>query len=167
MFTGGLQRVARLTVDEYENQRKKNEERQAIRDQKKVCFPSYKLIHRYFRESLQSLLRFYASALDVGNIRIQLQQTSEKVHKYSSFLLHIFFMVFQIDDDLALEKEKMYLALPEDVQKLPADLYRDPNASLTPGWDEDDEDALIPTDEELLAKRTKEILQNVRIPFIH
>ena len=37
MFTGGLQRVARLTVDEYENQRKKNEERQAIRDQKKVC----------------------------------------------------------------------------------------------------------------------------------
>ena len=36
MFTGGLQRVARLTVDEYENQRKKNEERQAIRDQKKV-----------------------------------------------------------------------------------------------------------------------------------
>jgi hypothetical protein len=36
MFSGGLQRVARLTVDEYESQRKKNEERQAIRDQKKV-----------------------------------------------------------------------------------------------------------------------------------
>ena len=42
MFTGGLQRVARLTVDEYESQRKKNEERQAIRDQKKVRHPSYK-----------------------------------------------------------------------------------------------------------------------------
>ena len=41
MFTGGLQRVARLTVDEYENQRKKNEERQAIRDQKKVCHKFY------------------------------------------------------------------------------------------------------------------------------
>jgi hypothetical protein len=36
MFTGGLQRVARLTVDEYESQKKKNEERQAIKDQKKV-----------------------------------------------------------------------------------------------------------------------------------
>ena len=36
MFTGGLQRVARLTVDEYEAQKKKNEEKQAIRDQKKV-----------------------------------------------------------------------------------------------------------------------------------
>ena len=75
MFTGGLQRVARLTVDEYENQRKKNEERQAIRDQKKVCLPSYKLIHRYFRGSLLSLLLFYASELDVTNIRIQLQRT--------------------------------------------------------------------------------------------
>jgi hypothetical protein len=42
MFTGGLQRVARLTVDEYESQRKKNEERQAIRDQKKVCHPPSK-----------------------------------------------------------------------------------------------------------------------------
>ena len=41
MFTGGLQRVARLTVDEYEAQKKKNEEKQAIRDQKKVlAFPN-------------------------------------------------------------------------------------------------------------------------------
>ena len=45
MFTGGLQRVARLTVDEYENQRKKNEEKQAIRDQKKVrAGPSISII---------------------------------------------------------------------------------------------------------------------------
>jgi hypothetical protein len=36
MFTGGLQRVARLTVDEYELQRQKNERIQAERDQKKV-----------------------------------------------------------------------------------------------------------------------------------
>ena len=86
---------------------------------------------------------------------------SNFVLKYSFCLLYLSIIALQIDDDLALEKEKMYLALPEDVQKLPADLYRDPNASLTPGWDEDDEAALIPTDEELLAKRTKEILQNV------
>ena len=59
----------------------------------------------------------------------------------------------------------MYLAaLPSgsEVTKAPADLYRDPNASLTPGWDEDDEDAMVPTEEENLAKRTKEILQTVR-----
>lgn len=41
MFTGGLQRVARLTVDEYEAQKKKNEEKQAIRDQKKVLIMSF------------------------------------------------------------------------------------------------------------------------------
>lgn len=57
----------------------------------------------------------------------------------------------------------MYLAaLPEGVPKVPNDLYKDPNASLTPGWDEDDEDMLVETDEEKLKKRTKEILQTVR-----
>lgn len=57
----------------------------------------------------------------------------------------------------------MYLAaLPEGVPKVPNDLYKDPNASLTPGWDEDDEDLLVETDEEKLKKRTKEILQTVR-----
>ena len=45
MFTGGLQRVARLTVDEYENQKKKNEERQAIRDQKKVSSFFYYFVY--------------------------------------------------------------------------------------------------------------------------
>ena len=69
----------------------------------------------------------------------------------------------QIDDDLNLEREKTYLAaLPEGATKLPNDLYKDPNASLTPGWDEDDEDLLVETDEEKLKKRTKEILQTVR-----
>ena len=68
----------------------------------------------------------------------------------------------QIDDDLNLEREKTYLAaLPEGATKLPSDLYKDPNASLTPGWDEDDEDLLVETDEEKLKKRTKEILQTV------
>lgn len=55
MFTGGLQRVARLTVDEYENQKKKNEERQAIRDQKKV---------RYFRFFFFSIVSFITSSID-------------------------------------------------------------------------------------------------------
>jgi hypothetical protein len=64
---------------------------------------------------------------------------------------------------LNLEREKTYLAaLPEGVPKVPNDLYKDPNASLTPGWDEDDEDMLVETDEEKLKKRTKEILQTVR-----
>ena len=56
----------------------------------------------------------------------------------------------------------MYLAaLPEGTKKVPNDLYKDPNASLTPGWDEDDEDLLVETDEEKLKKRTKEILPTV------
>ena len=46
---------------------------------------------------------------------------------------------------------------------MPSDLYKDPNASLTPGWDEDDEDLLIESEEEKLKKRTKEILQTVII----
>jgi hypothetical protein len=69
---------------------------------------------------------------------------------------------------LNLEREKMYLAaLPEGVPKVPNDLYKDPNASLTPGWDEDDEDMLVETDEEKLKKRTKEILQTVRGKLKH
>lgn len=73
-----------------------------------------------------------------------------------------FYVSLQIDDDLNLEREKTYLAaLPEGATKLPNDLYKDPNASLTPGWDEDDEDLLVETDEEKLKKRTKEILQTV------
>jgi hypothetical protein len=70
----------------------------------------------------------------------------------------------QIDDDLNLEREKRYLAnLPEGATKLPPDMYKDPSASLTPGWDEDDEDLLIESEEEKLKKRTKEILQTVSI----
>lgn len=87
---------------------------------------------------------------------------------YTLFSTHNFiYLVFtdvsqQIDDDLNLEREKTYLAaLPEGATKLPNDLYKDPNASLTPGWDEDDEDLLVETDEEKLKKRTKEILQTV------
>lgn len=68
----------------------------------------------------------------------------------------------QIDDDLNLEREKRYLAnLPEGATKLPPDMYKDPSASLTPGWDEDDEDLLVESEEEKLKKRTKEILQTV------
>jgi hypothetical protein len=36
MFTGGLQRVAKLTVDEYEARRKKAEEAVAAAEQRKV-----------------------------------------------------------------------------------------------------------------------------------
>lgn len=69
----------------------------------------------------------------------------------------------QIDDDLNLEREKRYLAnLPEGATKLPPDMYKDPSASLTPGWDEDDEDLLVESEEEKLKKRTKEILQTVQ-----
>jgi hypothetical protein len=42
-------------------------------------------------------------------------------------------------------------------------MYKDPSASLTPGWDEDDEDMLVESEEEKLKKRTKEILQTVLI----
>lgn len=132
MFSGGLQRVARLTVDEYESQRKKNEEKQAIRDQKKVCTDHLK----------NSVIAYSAW---------------QKCKCFESCNV-------QIDDDLNLEREKRYLAaLPEGTTKMPSDLYKDPNASLTPGWDEDDEDLLIETEEEKLKKRTKEILQTVII----
>jgi len=111
MFTGGLQRVARLTVDEYELQRQKNERIQAERDQKKI------------------------------------------------------------DDEMELERQKVYLALPtgeteaaQVVDSTP-DIYKMPVKAKT--QDDVDEEAekekniLVETDDQKLDKRTKEILQTV------
>jgi hypothetical protein len=47
MFTGGLQRVARLTVDEYELQRQKNERILAEREQKKVFLCTHFDVPKY------------------------------------------------------------------------------------------------------------------------
>lgn len=110
MFAGGLQRVARLTVDEYELQRQKNERILAEREQKKI------------------------------------------------------------DDLMALDKEKAYLSLPAgESVSAPLDstpeLYKLPVKART--QDDEDEEAekeknfLVETDDEKLAKRTKEILQTV------
>jgi hypothetical protein len=108
MFAGGLQRVARLTVDEL--QRQKNERILAEREQKKI------------------------------------------------------------DDLMALDKEKAYLSLPAgETEAAPLDstpeLYNLPVKAKT--QDDVDEEAekekniLVETDDEKLAKRTKEILQTV------
>ena len=104
--------------------------------------------------------------------RLSLHFISTGLHLVRMTLIYLFlksqitcplYRLYQIDEELDLERERTYLAaLPADGTKPPSDLYRDPNASLTPGWDEDDEDMLTETEEELLAKRTKEILQAVR-----
>ena len=69
----------------------------------------------------------------------------------------------EMEEALELEKEKSKLAIAKGLATAPAGprIRRDGDASITPGWDEEDEFVKPPTNAEKLAKRSDEILQSV------
>jgi len=104
MYSGGLQRVARLTVTEYEARQQRAEEKKARDEQRKI------------------------------------------------------------EQELELEKEKAAQAarmLPVPAADGGPRKQKDPNASITPGWDEEEDEVKEVTDEEKVKARAEEILKAV------
>jgi len=104
MYSGGLQRVARLTVTEYEARQQRAEEKKARDEQRKI------------------------------------------------------------EQELELEKEKAAQAarmLPVPTADGGPRKQKDPNASITPGWDEEEDEVKEVTDEEKVKARADEILKAV------
>ena len=69
----------------------------------------------------------------------------------------------EIEEALELDKEKSRLAIARGQATAPTGprIARDGDASITPGWDEEDEFIKPPTNAEKLAKRSEEILKSV------
>ena len=68
-----------------------------------------------------------------------------------------------LEEALELEKEKSRLAIAKGTAIAPTGprVAKDGDASITPGWDEEEEFVKPPTNAEKLAKRSQEILQSV------
>ena len=68
-----------------------------------------------------------------------------------------------MEEKLALDaKREEARALPGEMKKV---VRRDPEASITPGWDEEVDEKLTETLEMKLSKRADEILHNVWIEY--
>lgn len=71
--------------------------------------------------------------------------------------------VFQIDEKLQLDKERVQTkSLPGEIKKVSR---FDPGASITPGWDEEDDEVKAETVDQKLQKRANQILKNVWIEY--